>query len=293
VDEARAALAHWPAPFRAALLVPLGNAGGFSGALLWRVSTPSGDFCLRAAAPTSPARFEWMRQAREAGLSFVPTVVPATNRSPTVEHAGRSWELQQWMPGRADYRGSPSEVKLRAACSALARLHRAWGTWEKPWPGVVPAVARRVEALKEPTPDARLSRLAGGALREIQSWAGPPPRMRPCLCDIWHDHVLFTGDEVTGVVDYAAMRVDAAAADVARLLGSLVGDDEDGWRVGLAAYEMLTDAEARLARLLDRAGTIAAASRWQRWLNEGRVFADPVAARRRAEEVLRRVRGWA
>lgn len=292
MDEARLVLARWPAPFRAARLVPLGGAGGFSGARLWRVLTAAGEFCLRAGPPgatVSAERVGWMRRAKEAGLRFVPALVPAGDAE-AVEHGGRAWELQEWVPGRADYRHVPSSARLRAACKALARLHIAWGAWDGRWLGAVPAVARRVEALKGPSP---ASPLADRALRELLAWAGPPPRMRPCLCDIWHDHVLFTGDEVTGVVDYASMRVDAAAADVARLMGSLVGDDEEGWSVGLEAYGLLTEAEARLARLLDRAGTVAAAARWERWLREGHPFADAEAARRRAEEVLGRVRGWA
>ncbi len=291
MDEARRALAHWPAAVRAGTLAALGSAGGFSGARLWRLSTPAGDFCLKASrvgeAPR-PMRFEWM--ARAAALPFVPALVPVNGR-PFLE-MGRVWELQAWMPGRADYRDAPSEARLRAACVALARLHAA--LLHRPTPGVgeIPAVMRRLEALAEPTPDAVLARLAAEARRELSAWRGAVS-LQPCLCDIWHDHVLFTGDGVTGVVDYSAMCPDAAAGDVARLLGSLVGDDEAGWRLGLAAYGGLSPAEERLARLLDRAGTAAAALRWERWMREGRPFADPEAARRRGAEVLGRVRGWA
>ena len=75
--------------------------------------------------------------------------------------------------------------------------------------------------------------------------------LQPCLVDVWHDHVLFTGEEVTGVVDYAAMRLDVPHADLARLLGSLVEDDEAGWRAGLEAYgRWLPVPDERLVRLL-------------------------------------------
>ncbi len=39
--------------------------------------------------------------------------------------------------------------------------------------------------------------------------------------DLWSDHLLFSGTEVSGIIDYGALRVDEPAADLARLLGSL------------------------------------------------------------------------
>src|SRR5262249_34516445 len=89
--------------------------------------------------------------------------------------------------------------------------------------------------------------------------------VQPCLCDVWHDHVLFTGNAVTGIIDYGSMKEDHVAVDLARLLGSLVEDDEAGWKVGLAAYQRvraLTSEEINLARWLDHTGTMLAAENW-------------------------------
>ncbi len=61
--------------------------------------------------------------------------------------------------------------------------------------------------------------------------------LQPCIRDVWHDHVLFVGDDVSGLVDFGAMQPDSVAADIARLLGSLAGDDRQAWTIGLAAYE--------------------------------------------------------
>ena len=70
----------------------------------------------------------------------------------------------------------------------------------------------------------------------LTRWTARTWPLQPCLCDVWHDHVLFDGDRVTGLVDYGAVKIDHPAVDVARLLGSLVGDDAEGWAAGLTAY---------------------------------------------------------
>jgi hypothetical protein len=108
---------------------------------------------------------------------------------------------------------------------------------------------------------------------------------------VWHDHVLFTGDEVTGIVDYAAMRFDVPHADLARLLGSLVEDDDAGWAAGLEGYgRVLPVPDVPLIWLLDRTGTLAASRLWERRAAEGRVVSD--GARQRLQRLRRRVGGW-
>src|SRR5947209_4161414 len=97
-----AGVCPWPALF------PLGNAGGFSGARLWRVTGGEDFFCLRAWPPSADARHleeihRLMGAARAAGLAFVPAVFPAADGRSWVADAGRLWELTAWMPGRADF----------------------------------------------------------------------------------------------------------------------------------------------------------------------------------------------
>jgi Ser/Thr protein kinase RdoA (MazF antagonist) len=123
-----------------------------------------------------------------------------------------------------------------------------------------------------------------------------PVRLQPCLRDVWHDHLLFDGDRLTGLVDYAAVGPDSVAADLARMLGSLVADDDEGWRVALVAYRNvspLSIEEEHLARRLDRTGVIVALANWLRRLGEeGRRFEDAGAAVQRVEELLARVERW-
>ncbi len=110
-----------------------------------------------------------------------------------------------------------------------------------------------------------------GLLRRWRTRIWP---LQPCLCDVWHDHILFDEDYVTGIVDYGAMKIDHPVVDVARLLGSLVEDDAAGWATGLAAYRQVrpfTDEEEELAPVLDATGTTLGASVWLRRLyHEGK-----------------------
>jgi homoserine kinase type II len=293
----------------------LGNGGGFSGARLWRISTASADFCLKAWPPggVTPDRHReivrLIRHARQAGLTFVPTT------SDHVEHAGRVWDLADWMPGTADFHANPSVARLRAACVALARLHVAWADFATS-PRPCPAIIRRMIATREwldatvggwwqtfapPDPVSPWAERAreiveqriSGVPRLLEPWRSVPLPMQPCLCDVWHDHVLFTGDEVTGLIDYGAVKVDNVAVALARLLGSLAGDDETLYEIGLAAYAAirpLSDNERRLVPLLDRTGVVLGLANWLRRLfHDGGEYEDRAAIARRMSELVRRV----
>ncbi len=127
----------------------------------------------------------------------------------------------------------------------------------------------------------------------LRRWVDRTWPLQPCLCDVWHDHVLFDGDRVTGLIDYGAMKIDHPAVDLARLLGSLAEDDLAGWTIGLAAYREvrpLSGGEEELARALDVTGTIAAAAVWLRWLyHDRKEFEDRAAAGRRLEGLATRL----
>jgi Ser/Thr protein kinase RdoA (MazF antagonist) len=305
---------------------PLGNHGGFSGARLWRLDGPAGSLCLRAwPAGFPPERLLFihlcMTCARDAGLPFVPRTLLSLHRTLWIEYRGRLWELQEWLPGEADYHRRPSSAKLRAACAALARLHVCWPPSARFDAGPCPAVRRRLEAVSEwrelvrsgwqplaqaapndparPAAERAWCALAGriDAIPDLLNrWNTRIWPLQPCLCDVWHDHVLFDGDRVTGIVDYGAMKIDHPAVDVARLLGSLVEDDSVGWATGLAAYREIrpfTAEDEELARALDVAGTKLGASVWLRWLyHDGKEFADRVAAARRLEVLVKRIEKW-
>lgn len=307
-------------------LIPLGNRGGFSGARLWRGDGIIGRFCLRAwPAHTAADRLRrlhrLMQHARQWGLDFIPTVYATGTGDTVVETAGRCWELTQWLEGRADYAEKPTPARLQAACDALAKLHRAWETFATPAQPCL-AIQRRLNTLADwqgllatgwqPNRAAHpqldpLWPAAQRAWRGLPTWLRDVPRslepwcnfrrpVQPCLCDLWHDHLLFVEDRLTGLVDYGAVKVDHVAVDLARMLGSLVGDDPAGWEQGLRAYRRvrpLDEQEEQLARVLDRTGTILGVVNWLRWLfHEGRAYEDLSAVASRLESLLERIERW-
>jgi Ser/Thr protein kinase RdoA (MazF antagonist) len=127
----------------------------------------------------------------------------------------------------------------------------------------------------------------------LTPWLNVQMPLQPCVCDPWHDHILFTGDAVTGLIDFGSAKIDHVAVDLARLLGSLVGDDERLWLTGITAYRRLrpfSDDEHRLAHDLDRTGTLLAATHWLRWLyHEGRRYDQPAAVLERLRRLAARI----
>lgn len=299
----------------------LGNRGGFSGALLWRLDSAAGAFCLKAWPEDDPTqeRLTWIHelldQARRRGVDFVPQVLRTSAGRTVIEHAGRLWDVSTWLPGEADFHANPSTARLQAAGSALARLHTAWQS-AAPRTGPCPVVRRRLETLRRwrelvacgwrPAPAAddpvgaaadRAWQLLPQRLPEterlLQPWLDIPLPLHPCWCDPWHDHVLFSGDRLSGLIDYGSVKEDHAAVDLARLLGSLAGDDYAAWEIVLAAYRAirpLTDQEQILVAVLERAGAINALATWLRWLYaERRLFEDRGAVAKRLQIIVAHV----
>lgn len=332
MDETRKILEFYPAECRPTHVEPLGAAGGLSGAQFWRFVAPRGTLLLRCwpIERPSPERLTLihavLRHAAAKGLSILPVPISTTHGDSFVNHAGRLWELAPWLPGVADYGRAPRREKLGAALRALAQFHVAVadyllpphatgirrspavthrlarlrelqrGSWEtlsraiRPakWPEIT-ALAREFVALLPDTVPSALDKLAPLADEKLP--------LQMCIRDVWHDHVLFSGDAVTGIVDFGAVDVDTPATDVARLLGSLVGDDAAGWMEGLQAYEQqrpLLPAERQAVSALDAAGTILAGCNWIQWVfidgrkfeNRGQVVARLERLRARARQLV-------
>lgn len=334
-DLPRNVLAMYPAAGGEGKITPVPVAG-FSGARVWRVTTDSGSYALRAMPAES---VDWDRltglhallaRIQQTGLS--PVAVPLPNRTGRTffrdEYGGWIWQVEPWLPGLADFHMRPSLVRLESAMRSLAGWHQAAATFHAPpasrtWffcdtagsPGLRER-AQRVQFVREtllprleacwPSPalPADLHSLGEQVVRIFKGQADDLARdlelgsrfavpVQPVLRDIWHDHVLFTETAVTGLIDPGASRSDTVAADLARLLGSLVGADRTGWEQGLAAYRRVRELsfeELSLIPLFERSEVLLSPLNWLEWLVfSERQFADFTRAVDRLRQCGRRM----
>lgn len=326
-------LESYSADYRPGQVELVGGAGGFSGARLWRLETAHGRLCLRRWPREHPTRerLEFIHQVLwhvdRAGFHRIPVPLKTRAGGGCVEQAGHLWELTPWLPGQADYRLAPSPARLRAALVALAEFHLAAGTFPlrktdsqsvRLEPAPSPGILERIDRLRgwsaeklrgvshalERHPWPELAQRAARVL-ELFPLAAPGVRaaleqagrlrvpLQPCIRDIWHDHVLFIGDPVSGLIDFGAMRPDSVSADVARLLGSLAGDDVQAWQQGLAAYagvRTLSASELLMVTAFDRSGILLSSLNWLEWTYlEQRHFENPSAVLDRLDQHLPRL----
>ena len=279
--------------------------GGFSDASVFRVENSGRTYCLRRwpATQTSSARVLAIHQllavANRRGVAAVPVPVRSDSGTTLPEVNGEFWQLEPWMPGVADFSTTPHDQRLKSAMTQLARFHNAVSDWlptskVSQWfqPASLspsPTVGQRTrmidgyassvadfEAAIVQEHDARfrdvgsrialLFRTAHLAIkRELMAVQDLPVPLQPCIRDVWHDHLLFQGDELCGIVDFGAMATDSVSCDLSRLLGSLFGDDLASWQRGVSYYESvrpMSEAEHRLLRPLDRSSVLLSGMTW-------------------------------
>ncbi len=305
---------------------PLAWVGGFSGANLWRLLSPRGPLCLRRWPPDhpSPKRLEFIQavlwHVDQEGFHHVPLPLETHHHHGYVRHAGHLWELTPWLPGTADYREKPSHARLHAALAALAGFHLAAASFPLPetGPTASPGILERVKRLEELL--AGRARELGSAITDgdwpelahrgrhlialfapvgqkllpsLQRAAQLRVEIQPCIRDIWHAHVLFVDQQVSGIVDFGAVQPENVAADIARLLGSLAGDNASDWRRGLSAYQgvrPLSGDELTLLTAFDRSTVLMGGLQWLEWIYCQRLtFGSREAVLSRVDEFVSRL----
>lgn len=295
----------WPATVEMSSVPP-----GFSGAAVWKVTTPAGNFALKRwqpdFTPDWPKILHVCYITRKHGFPLLAQPVLTTQHKPVFELAGQRWSVTTWMPGEPV--ATPNDIQLQSTMRRLAEVHALWrrhdeqrvapspgielmlerlASWDetafhtvKEKAGVEPLFAEAVELLKQ--------RLVASA-RHLSRWRNKPLPLQSIVGDLWAEHVLFTGDQVTGLIDLATVRLDHPAHDLARLLGSYCQGDATRRALALNWYPQQPDLE-RLVITLDEAGAVVALGNWLRWLVlEERPGLLKTSARERLQTLVNRL----
>lgn len=305
--------------------------GGFSGAGVWKISSEAGTFAVRSwpNGGLSSGRIRGLHRLLEhlcsCGLKFVSSPVVSKAGATLAEVDGQRWQIEPWLPGEADRTDAISDERISNAMYALSEWHAVASTFRpttetREWfacrtEAASPAVSERLRLTDrwlqqdlrfvsdrlQPISEfdhlaARICRLAAEALPLIRSDLLATSIVRfnlqPCLRDVWREHVLFDGDEVSGIIDPSACRTENVATDLARLIGSFAGDDRKLWDTAIDAYcsrRPLTLIEYQLVRTLDRSAVVLSPLTWlrRRYLED--VGFDEVAVVKRLEEQSKRL----
>jgi len=329
--DLNAILAVYPPNCRPMGTDPLPIAGGFSGSMIWRLETASGPLCLRRWPQEHPTadRLRWIHGVLygvvQHGFRLLPLPIAALSGQTLVETAGHLWELSPWLPGEPAKieapKGAVSNDCITAAMTALAQFHRAVtadpsnlrevgpptgilarlsqtkllrfgpelfeqtiSRRRKRWPELADRSPLLLRYIMQVAPHIEGS-LKDALTHDVQHW--------PCIRDIHRDHVLFKGNQVTGLIDFGAMQADSIACDIARLLGSMAADNGQLWQCGLAAYESvgpLSTDDQRLVRAYDESGVLLSGINWLKWVFfQGRQFENRQAVLSRFDEITCRL----
>lgn len=307
--------------------------GGLSGGMVWKIETPAGKGALRRWSNRfTPERIatihRLMEHAGKNGCDFIPTPIASRDGRTCIPLGGYNWDLCTWMEGEP-LSTEPEGKLLQVGVQAIARWHQAtphvrfplgaldsaelvaamqagqmapcpaWLRRKQEWSRLVPRVlaadARHAVGVGD------LFHRTQRAIREVWdafdylfAQSVPMVPLRICLRDVHRDHVLFTGDKVTGIIDFGAIGIDSAACDLARFLGSAVPDRPHLWEQALQAYVQcapLSDVERQWTFLLDWTGTLIGVLRWADWLTSLEL-PQRQAAIARWERLLGRVESW-
>lgn len=301
--------------------LPLGSAGGFSGARFWQVETIEETYCLRRwpkEHPT-PEHLEWIHRVlthcAANGTPQVDLPLKSTGGETWIKHDGYLWQLSQWLEGTANFSDNPNDDRLSNAIKCLAKFHLGAAQVNLDF-RTSKNIQQRVAMLADVPASLDLVHSSSvkscGAIHDFRTVVGQNALsacaklhaqlktfensvlpIQPVIRDVWHDHLFFKGDEVSGIADFGAMEMDTVCLDISRLLGSLVGNEQSRWETALADYSSiraLTEPERNLVPLLDQSGVWLGSLNWLRWIFvDGREFDDMSAVEKRVSHLTQRL----
>lgn len=210
------------------------------------------------------------------------------------------WQAETWMPG-CPVDAAPTPAQLQQTLTALAQLHhtaRCWALHEftggrgsataglRLANGVSPGLERRLQLVRQLQSGALTRLLAAAAQdpdgdfrqlslqlqdtlqqqlpdlhQQLEKLAPQSFTLQPVLRDLWQPHVLFSDDQVTGVIDWNAAATDHPAFDYSRLLASWYGQQAVISKAQLRP-EHWTPAEHQLLQVCLKASLLLSPITW-------------------------------
>jgi len=230
--------------------------------------------------------------------------LPADSVGTVLSTNGDCWELSHWRPGEPLTTNADLDT-IRRGAEAISRFHgctASLGILHQP----PPIIAERLQALTSrrryfpiltqtssqpdlPADVAAALRDAANLLhwkwdeacaqihRSLTEHSGWKLATQYVLRDVHAEHLLFSAEKPTGLIDFDAVRIDTPASDLARWAGSFLPGQhsaEDIWEAVFAGYRGNTEqtdnaAETptlKLAADLCFAGTWLSLANWLVWL---------------------------
>jgi Ser/Thr protein kinase RdoA (MazF antagonist) len=210
------------------------------------------------------------------------------------------WQAETWLPG-APADGRLTDEQLSSALECLHAFHTAARTavfkvmpneWFCLNTGVSPGIQRRLTIANELSSGLLKSLKAAAerdsdpqfralSVRICQAIAPRLPRLltqltqlshqtfalQPVVRDLWRAHVLFTGNQVTGLIDFSAAASDHVCLDLSRLLRSWFRSDVQRIRSAAERFSTqrrLSPIEWALLNTLDAATVLLSPVTWLR-----------------------------
>ena len=248
--------------------------GGFSGAMVFQVTTRD-DLRLAVrgtpkatALPQTRRRslhrlLTWL-QARDLKCLAVPLRIPNSLDS-EIELSETIWQIEPWLIGQPAQR-HPAPSQMTSALTTLSTFYRQARSipWDDEWFYTAyepsPGIQRRRKIVMDlmqsewttlyaqvlsldPCDFRDLAVRSLDAVSKWSHWLNQSLQaiehqafsLQPVIRDVWRPHVLFSGDECTGLIDLTASGTDHPCLDLARLLRSWFGCDTSA--IGDAFHE--------------------------------------------------------
>lgn len=302
----------------------LGNAGGFGGSTIWKITTNHNSYCLKRwpLGFHDEKRIDWIhRVLLFARANGCPELV-----APIISNSGRTylqrqhafWELNHWVDGEPASQASISDDQIQSAIEFLARFHQATARYHfsfEPSNKLLLIRDRLIHLEKEVSAIDKLiggqsyvtssdweayKRHAPGLAKDITKfilvYCETRLPVQPVIRDIRGEHLYFDGSTLSAVIDFGAMRIDSLACDLSRLLGSFLGDDAakiQRWLDHFSSRRQLSPMERAIVLPMIHAGVILGIANWLKWiLLEKRTFDDPDLVLSRVNSLMQQFKNF-